>query len=566
MTAASFAASLPERGPVAYLVLGLFSLCLFLPGISALPPVDRDEARFAQASRQMVESGDYVNIRFQDKARHKKPAGVYWLQAASVQVFGTIGSSEIWPYRIPSVLGALGAVLFLFAFARGPYGRRVAFFAALMLAGSVVLTVEAHLGKADAVLLAAVVVAQGALCRVYLRGTAGEPVAPATAIVFWAAQGAAILIKGPIGPLISALTVIALIIAERRAAWLKGLRPLPGVVIAAAIAAPWFIAVSLETGGTFLADALGKDLLPKLISVQETHGAPPGAYSLAMLVTFWPGSLLAFPALVWAWRHRADKRVRYCLAWLGPAWILFELIPTKLPHYVLPLYPALAIICAHAAISGADELARLSRTVVGRGLMALWGAAGLAIGIGIGGVSWWLEGGVTVAGLVPAAGAIVAVALGLWFAFRDRLVHAVTAATLGAAIVYASALGIVLPAAENLWLSRTAALAVARHGNGAAAAGAPVAVAGYGEPSIVFLLGTATRLVSPDEAAKLLAETPGALALIAKSQEARFLEVSGNLGRRPDLLQTLSGLNYSRGRPVTLVLYGGGGREPMGVR
>ncbi|MCH8138507.1 MAG: cbb3-type cytochrome c oxidase subunit I [Proteobacteria bacterium] len=337
-------------------------------------------------------------------------------------------------------------------------------------------------------------------------------------------------------------------------------------LIAAAIAAPWFIAVSLETGGAFLADAVGKDLLPKLISVQEAHGAPPGAYSLAMFVSFWPGSLLAFPALVWAWRHRADKRVRYCLAWLGPAWILFELIPTKLPHYVLPLYPALALICAHAAITGADELARLSRTVVGRGLMALWGAAGLAIGIGIGGVSWWLEGRVTVAGLVPAAGAIVAVALGLWFAFRDRLVHAVTAATLGAAIVYASALGIVLPAAENLWLSRTAALAVARHGNGAAAAGAPVAVAGYGEPSIVFLLGTKTRLVSPDEAAKLLVETPGALALIAKSHEARFLEVSGNLGRRPDLLQTLSGLNYSRGRPVTLVLYGGGGREPMGVR
>ena len=565
MTAASFAASLPERGPLAYLVLGLFSLCLFLPGISALPPVDRDEARFAQASRQMVESGDYVNIRFQDKARHKKPAGVYWLQAASVQAFGAIGSNEIWPYRIPSVLGALGAVLFLFAFAGGPYGRQTAFFAALMLAASLALTVEAHLGKADAVLLAMVVVAQGALCRVYLRGMAGEPVAVATAIVFWVAQGAAILIKGPIGPLISALTVIALIIAERRVAWLKGLRPLPGVAIAAAIAAPWFIAISLETGGAFLADAVGKDLLPKLISVQEAHGAPPGAYSLAMLVTFWPGSLLAFPALVWAWRHRADKRMRYCLAWLLPAWILFELIPTKLPHYVLPLYPALALICAHAALTGADELARLARTTVGRGIMALWGGGGLAIGIGIGGVSWWLEGHITAVALAPAAAAIVAVALGLWFAYRDRLVDAVAAAALGAVIVYASALGIVLPAAEGLWLSRTAALAIAKHGEGAVSAGAPVAVAGYGEPSIVFLLGTATRLVSPDAAAAHLAEAPGALALIAKSQEARFLEVSANLGRRPNRLQTINGFNYSRGRPVTLVLYGGGGKTE-GVR
>jgi 4-amino-4-deoxy-L-arabinose transferase-like glycosyltransferase len=558
LSAASFAASLPERGWLAYLVLGLFSLCLFLPGISALPPVDRDEARFAQASRQMVESGDYVNIRFQDKARHKKPAGVYWLQAASARAFGAIGSNRIWPYRVPSTLGALGAVLFLFAFARGPYGRQTAFFAALMLAASVVLTVEAHLGKADALLLAAVIIAQGALCRVYLRGNAGEPVAAATAIVFWAAQGAAILIKGPIGPAISALTIIALVIADRRAAWLKGLRPLLGPVIAAAIAAPWFIAISYETGGAFLADAVGKDLLPKLLSGQESHGAPPGAYSLAMAVTFWPGSLLAFPALLWAWRHRADKAVRYCLAWLLPAWLLFELIPTKLPHYVLPLYPALALICAGAALDGTGELARLARSVVGRGFMVLWGAAGLTIGIAITGVSWWLEGGITVAGAVPAAGAIVAVGLSLWFAFRDRLIDAVAAATLGAVIVYASALGIVLPATESLWLSRSAALAVARHGQGA-----PVAVAGYGEPSIVFALGTATRLISPDGAAKHVAETPGALALIAKSHEARFLEVSENLGRQPKLLQTLSGLNYSRGRPVTLVLYGGG-REPMG--
>src|SRR6516225_1100814 len=66
--------------------LVLCALLLFLPGFFTIPPVDRDEARFAQATKQMVESGDYVNIRFQEDVRYKKPVGIYWLQSAAVEV------------------------------------------------------------------------------------------------------------------------------------------------------------------------------------------------------------------------------------------------------------------------------------------------------------------------------------------------------------------------------------------------------------------------------------------------------------------------------------------------
>src|SRR5713226_9138475 len=99
-----------------YALLAGLCLLLYLPGIAAIPPLDRDEARFAQATRQMVETGDFLRIRFQDEARNKKPAGIYWLQAVAVGAFSTPNATAIWPYRLPSLLGAMAAVLTLFVF------------------------------------------------------------------------------------------------------------------------------------------------------------------------------------------------------------------------------------------------------------------------------------------------------------------------------------------------------------------------------------------------------------------------------------------------------------------
>src|SRR5260221_13818383 len=95
----------------------LVGVCLFLylPGISAIPPLDRDEARFAQATRQMLQTGDFLRIRFQDEARNKKPAGIYWLQAVSVSTLSSPAATAIWPYRLPSLLGGMAAVLLTLA-------------------------------------------------------------------------------------------------------------------------------------------------------------------------------------------------------------------------------------------------------------------------------------------------------------------------------------------------------------------------------------------------------------------------------------------------------------------
>ena len=119
---------LPEtRWPHLWLVL--LCLALWLPGFRSLPAGDRDESRFAQASRQMVETGDYVRIRLGEVERNKKPAGIHWAQAASVHVLEGLGihseaRARIWAYRIPSLAGAL-------------------------LAGSFVLVIETHIATMD---------------------------------------------------------------------------------------------------------------------------------------------------------------------------------------------------------------------------------------------------------------------------------------------------------------------------------------------------------------------------------------------------------------------------------
>ena len=101
-----------------YALLGALCLALYLPGMSTIPVLDRDEARFAQATRQMLETGDFLHIRFQNEARNQKPAGIYWLQAAAVSAFSDPESTAIWPYRLPSLIGASLAVLLTFGVGR----------------------------------------------------------------------------------------------------------------------------------------------------------------------------------------------------------------------------------------------------------------------------------------------------------------------------------------------------------------------------------------------------------------------------------------------------------------
>src|SRR5690242_20232587 len=196
-----------------FAVLGLLGLLLWLPGILNLPALDRDESRFAQSSRQMVDSGDVVDIRFGQVPRYKKPVGIYWLQAASTRVaefFPGVHDDRIWTYRLPSLAGAIAASWLTVWCALAVAGAEAGLLAGLLMLGTVLLTAEATIATTDAVLLACVLGVQGVLLRLYRAARDPEFVAPSSRTVMWgwAALGFGILVKGPVVLAVAASTLI----------------------------------------------------------------------------------------------------------------------------------------------------------------------------------------------------------------------------------------------------------------------------------------------------------------------------------------------------------------------
>jgi len=536
-----------------YALLALLCLALYLPGIAALPPLDRDESRFAQATRQMLESGDFLRIRFQDEARNKKPAGIYWLQAASVAALSDARSHAIWPYRLPSLIGATAAALLTFALGSALVGRGAALTGAALLAGALGIVVEAHLAKTDAMLLATVAAAQGALGIIYMRARRGGAAAPwPWALLFWAAQGLGLLIKGPVTPLIGLLTAAALSLADRDARWLKALRPLWGAPLMLALAAPWFVAITAATDGAFLGEAVGHDLIGKLTGAQEAHGAPPGYYLLLLAATFWPGSLLLGPALAWAWQERAQPAERFLVAWVVPFWLVLELVPTKLPHYILPAYPALALLAGRAVLA-LGEGAVVRRRWLDGIVVALWAVVALALAAALALLPGRFGAGFDPVGLVAAA---ILLNVAGWLAVAAwRGGPALTPTIVALALVaFAPAFHRVAPGLDRLWLSREAAAMVARY---RPPPDAPVAAVGYREPSLVFLLGTGTRFLAPDAAAEYITSARGAAALVSDGDDESFRQALRARGWEPRPVERVDGLDYSNGKRMILTLYTG---------
>jgi 4-amino-4-deoxy-L-arabinose transferase-like glycosyltransferase len=530
---------------------------LFLPGFFNIPPIDRDEARFAQATKQMVETGDFVDIRFQDEVRYKKPVGIYWLQAASVEAASAIGlpraQLRIWLYRIPSLIGAIGAVLLTYWAALAFVTRRGAIFAALIMCSSVLLGVEARLAKTDAMMLLTVVAAMGALARVYLSWQRGEdPEHPPWSwpAIFWTALAGSILLKGPFVLMIVGLTIATLAILDRSGSWLWRLRPVWGLTWMLVLVLPWFIAIFWRAGDAFFVDSIGGDMLSKL-AAQESHGAPPGVYLLLFWVTFWPGAPLAGLAAPAVWRARREPGAQYLLAWLVPSWIVFELVLTKLPHYVLPLYPAIAILTA-----GALERRVLSRSWLMRGA-AWWFAipAVVSLVVVIGAIkltrqpvflAWPFVAGALIFGLFA------------WWLYENgraerSLLNAVVAAMFLAFAIY----GVALPALTPLFPSAQ----IARALRNVVCVGPKAAAAGFHEPSLVFMTDTSTVLTDGSGAADFLSQGSCRFALVEKSSERGFVLRAEAIGLRYNVASRIEGYNISQGRAITVSIFQSEGTE-----
>src|SRR5712692_7594145 len=536
----------------------LVAICLvsYLPGFFNIPPVDRDEARFVQATKQMIESGDYVDIRFQEEVRYKKPVGIYWLQAA-VRAAEGLGASDprttIWLYRLPSLIGAIGAVLLTYWTALAFGTRRTAYLSALMLACSLLLGVEARLAKTDAMLLLTVVAAFGALARAYLAAPEA-PMDRRTWLIpamFWTALAGGVLLKGPVILILVALAVAALVVRDRSAHWLAGLRPAAGAAWLLLLVLPWFVAILRRTGVSFFVESIGNDLLSKMVGAQESHGAPPGYYLATFWVTFWPAAPLAAVAASRVWRQHREPATQFLLAWLVPAWLLFELVPTKLPHYVLPLYPAIAILIARTmAQGGLSHDRRLVRANI------LWPAVTVMLPIAAVIAVIVLRRQLGLLAWPFSAAAMIFGFLAWRFYETDGAERSLLRAAVAAIMLSVAVPGAIVPLLRPLFPS--ALLAYNVHPD----CERPLyASAGYHEPSLVFLFGTSTRLTDGQGAADFLLEGGCRFAFIEARHERAFVQRAEAIGLRYAPGPRVEGINYTAGHSFSIAIYRSEGRS-----
>jgi 4-amino-4-deoxy-L-arabinose transferase-like glycosyltransferase len=531
------------------LFLALVCLAAFAPGISALPPTDRDESRFIQATKQMAETGDYLDIRFQIVPRYKKPIGIYWLQSAALKLTGADPQTDMWAYRLASLAGGIITVLATAWIGTILFGGPAGLVSGILMAGVFMLCFEARIAKTDAALLACCVIAQAALARAYLAGKDDLP--DRSWILFPLALGVGILIKGPIAPLLALTTIAALFAFDRDASWLKRLRPVPGLALMLLVAAPWLIAITVKSGGAFWAEAVGKDMLGKVADAQESHGAWPGYYALIFPLFIWPLPVIAIQGGLAALnRFKTDARLRFLLAWYLPWWFLVELLPTKLPHYILPAYPALILLAAWnlTAIKKPEPAPRWHSWLTGTAAAGL-AAATLAIAALAAGLTPYFESRVSYPGAIAALAALVTGAIGFnlgpvkaWTAPAKAL-----ALTAGSAIVWALMALFVLPSASAIWPSSQIAQAFKA---AISACPAPqLASAGFQEPSLVVLAGTGTLLTDGAGAAKALIEGNGCvMAAVAENEMPAFMAALGVSALRLKSLNTFDVVNYSKGK------------------
>ncbi|WP_079590933.1 ArnT family glycosyltransferase [Bosea thiooxidans] len=534
----------------------LLSLAAFLPGFSTLQPLDRDEPRFAQASKQMLESGDFVDIRFQDEARHKKPVGIYWLQSVAVKAGELAGvpqaRTQIWLYRIPSLIGAIATVLLTYWALLAFLARRYALLGASLMAAAVLLGVEARIAKTDAVLTACAVASMGALARAWLDWTRSLAFVPDRRnwLIFWGATALGLLVKGPIVPMVWGLAILVLSASQRSFRWLKPLRFGPGLLLCLIVVLPWFAAIMLKTGGSFFADSVGQDMLGKVAEGQEKHWGPPGLYLLFFFATYWPAAAFAAMAVPFAWARRKEPQVLFLLAWIVPSWLVFEAVPTKLPHYVLPLYPAITALLLLAVINGGID--RFRRGAVATACLVVLVPLAL-MGVIVYG-NWTLDHLLPRLAL-PGFALVLLVTVLVVAAFRRQdFEGALWRCVLASLILTASVYPFAIESLRSLKLSPRLAQAAQ-----AICADPAVVTLGYREPSLVFLTGTNLAMAASGAQAAAFLGQPGCRVAFVESRHAEeFAAARAALSEQPRLVTTIHGFNLNGGRRLKIDVFARG--------
>ncbi|MDQ3117058.1 MAG: glycosyltransferase family 39 protein [Verrucomicrobiota bacterium] len=342
------------------------SLLFHLAGTWMLPLVDRDEPRFAEASREMIERGDYVIPYFNNRYRFDKPPLTYWAQVAAFRVFG----ENSFAARFPSALAAALTAVVIFAWGRRLDLARAGFWAAIIFTLSLQTFVHAKAAVADMWLVLFMTLAHWAgweLLRDRFGGTWRSVVVRPGALPGWwwllyLSLALAFLAKGPIG-WIPLGTVAILQFFRPVSHFGRRFLFVRGTLLMLSLVALWGVPALLRTRGEFLEIGLGRHVVGRSFGTMQGHGGSSleaallslPFYFLTVFVTFAPWSY----KIPWLGRRLWKKRDPldlYLIASTAVIVVIFTIVKTKLPHYILPAFPLLALLLArHWLNAGARE-------------------------------------------------------------------------------------------------------------------------------------------------------------------------------------------------------------------
>jgi len=376
-------------------LLAALAAAMFFANLGGAHLWDVDEAIFSQAAKEMLQRGDYVTPYFNGGIFPDKPGMMYWLMISAYKVFGTTEfAARFW-----SAVFGVGSVLVTYRLGRLMFSPGVAFWSGLMLATCINFNVIARAATPDAFLtffcsLAVLVFVSGTAKARAVAATPNERNAPwagqtkfepswANWALTYSVMGLAVLTKGPVGVVLPTAVIGLFLLVMRapqiapseRGGWrgaiidllrwiatllaprhlfgtIWSMRPLTALAAVLAVAGPWYVWVGLRTDWVWPAGFFGVHNFGRFLNAMENHRGPIFYYLIAIAIGFFPWSVLFAPTINNARRQLADRhhpwRAGYVLvgAWFA-VWVgFFSLAGTKLPSYVVPAYPAIALAVA----------------------------------------------------------------------------------------------------------------------------------------------------------------------------------------------------------------------------
>jgi 4-amino-4-deoxy-L-arabinose transferase-like glycosyltransferase len=337
-----------NRQPIGWIPIILFAgfLALYWLGNGSHGLWDEDEPRYAQATREMLASGNFISPTFNGQDRFQKPVLIYWLMMIPMGLFG---ENEFTARAVSGVSGALAmALLYLFAVRLG-CGRKEAIAVAVMTGLFALVLLISKAAVIDATLLLLVV---GIMWLIWEQFSSGFDWT--RHFLLWFLLGLSILLKGPPAPMIAATTLLML------GVW-NGWNPpkddhrfgfrlpnplhwITGILILLAVVLPWGIAIGIQSKGEFYRFAIGNQIGERVTSSMEGHEGPFYFYLIALVLGIFPFTGLALVGMRWVWGQGKRETIRFLWSWLLPSFVIFSAIPTKLPHYIAPLLPAVGLM------------------------------------------------------------------------------------------------------------------------------------------------------------------------------------------------------------------------------